>query len=164
MGRGDNQDPELKRKIMLEMWANGKFKRKEVLKEVRDRIGRENAIRNKGRYTRRTPPRPEEINKFKEMLANNPLCCKGVNNQKAKYFSLRSPVNIVYSFKNLTHFVRENPHLFNPDDVIWTHKPPQTSPRCNAMCGLASLSPRKKHPAGSWKGWTWAETFYTENK
>lgn len=67
----------------------------------------------------------------------------------ALVWRLKSPDNKTYTFKNLRLFVRENSHLFHPDDIVI--KPGQKYGR--AVFGLHSISPRAKKPNGSWKGW-----------
>lgn len=74
----------------------------------------------------------------------------------ARAWHLRDPAGSnTYAFKNLTLFVRENSHLFDPADTVWKRSPRARVPSCRASSGLARLSPRVKHPALSWKGWTW---------
>lgn len=72
-------------------------------------------------------------------------------NAKAKTWTLKSPDNKTYTFANLMHFVRTNPHLFEPDDVVWRIKPNGVE-WCRASSGLAMLARRTRAPA-SWKGW-----------
>lgn len=77
----------------------------------------------------------------------------GQQHHMAKPWRLRSPQNVTYEFKNLADFVRKNPHLFYPEDVIWRYTPWNHSYTCKAVGGLNSISPRLKKPNGSWKGW-----------
>lgn len=73
------------------------------------------------------------------------------SNTKAKTWTLKSPDNKTYTFTNLMHFVRTNPHLFDPDDVVWRTKSNGVE-WCRASSGLALLAKRKKAPT-RWKGW-----------
>lgn len=70
----------------------------------------------------------------------------------AKPWRIISPSNVTYQFSNLNHFVRTHKHLFHPDDVAQkTTK--KGEPYWSASRGIQALSPRKKKPCGSWKGW-----------
>lgn len=62
---------------------------------------------------------------------------------------LRSDMNVTYAFKNLCKFVRENKHLFQPEETVAPIR------KSIAAKGLATLSIRRKKPVGSWHGWTW---------
>ena len=76
----------------------------------------------------------------------------------AKSWSLRDPYGVVYRFKNLVVFVRENQTLFEESDTIpllvSKHRK-STGTRTRAASGLGKLSPRTQRPSLSWKGWTW---------
>jgi hypothetical protein len=80
------------------------------------------------------------------------LTKKGPTHWGAMIGAVRSPENIVYEFRNLTHFVREHPHLFNPDDVMWRKR--GSNETCRAAKGLINLFGKGKVVNGSWKGWT----------
>ena len=83
-----------------------------------------------------------------------PHMAKGPLNQRSSIWRLRSPRGIIFEFKNLRDFIRENPALFDQTDVIW--KPTKKRQlRCRAYSGIMSISPRLKRPNGEWKGWTW---------
>jgi len=70
------------------------------------------------------------------------FCCK-------KDCMLISPDRVVHKFDNITHFVRTNPHLFQPEDLVPFK---QRTWSCRARSGLASLFARR-HTKGAWKGW-----------
>lgn len=72
------------------------------------------------------------------------------HNSRSKTYTVLTPDRVHYTFTNLNHFVRENAHLFNPEDVIW--KPPLSNPWCRASRGLYSLFKETK-PESIWKGW-----------
>jgi hypothetical protein len=72
------------------------------------------------------------------------------HNARSKKYTVLSPDRVHYTFTNLKHFVRENAHMFSPEDVIW--KPPLKNPWCRASCGLYSLFKETK-PCSIWKGW-----------
>jgi hypothetical protein len=72
------------------------------------------------------------------------------HNARSKTYTVLSPDRVHYTFTNLKHFVRENAHMFCPEDVIW--KPPLKNPWCRATCGLYSLFKVTK-PSSIWKGW-----------
>lgn len=72
------------------------------------------------------------------------------HNSRSKTYTVLTPDRVHLTFTNLNHFVRENAHLFNPEDVIW--KPPLSNPWCRASRGLYNLFKEKK-PDSIWKGW-----------
>jgi len=72
-------------------------------------------------------------------------------NARAKTYTVLDGSGCAYTFTNLSHFVRQNPWLFSPDDVVWSG--PTNNPSCRAKVGLGSLF-RQKRPSKSWKGWT----------
>lgn len=78
--------------------------------------------------------------------------------RKGKYLTVHgvlvSPNGVRYPFGNLSQFIRDHPHLFNEEDVVW--RKTGRSPYCNASRGLATLF-RKTQPAGRWKKWTLSE-------
>jgi hypothetical protein len=76
---------------------------------------------------------------------------KGETNKRSQEGVLRSPENITYPFRNITQFVRDNPQLFAPEDLVW--KKDRSSDVCRASRGLQALFARKFVRA-SWKGWT----------
>jgi len=77
------------------------------------------------------------------------LLKKRENHQCALVWRIKSPDNQIYTFRNLMLFVRENGHLFDPNDAV-----AKLGQRCcNAVSGICSISPRAKRPKGSWKGW-----------
>ena len=76
--------------------------------------------------------------------------------RQAKPWLLVSPKNVVFRFKNLSQFIRDNKAMFDEADMVWVRPPKGGGGQtCRASYGLASLSPRRKHPHGSWKGWRW---------
>jgi hypothetical protein len=81
--------------------------------------------------------------------ADSPYRRKGLSNPGSKVWRLRSPNNVVYEFKNINHFVSTHPDLFTDADRVIKYGSYQ------AQHGLATLSPHRKNPRGSWKGWTW---------
>jgi hypothetical protein len=120
-------------KTLKDGFAAGRIKHRGALPvEVHARIGAENSARSKGKI-------------------NHPTMGRGEINRMAKWWNLRSPDNRTFRFKNVSEFVRGNPALFDEDDIQWD----AGKLGCRATAGLASLSPRKKNPKGSWKGWTW---------
>ncbi len=87
-----------------------------------------------------------------ERIKESPLTGRFETNKAARFFSLRAPNNVIYEGRNLSHFIRTHPELFDPADLV-----PYNSrePRCRATGGLLSLCPRRKVVQGTWKGWTW---------
>lgn len=140
---------------LKEGFATGRIKHRGALPaDVMARIGADNSTRNKGKVTRKTEQQEWEKEKLRAVMAANPLTAKGVENRLAKWWHLRSPDNKTYRFKNLLEFVRTNPELFDEEDIQWREKG-KCHQVCKASIGLAILSPRKKNPKGTWKGWTW---------
>jgi hypothetical protein len=70
---------------------------------------------------------------------------KHQDNVHAISWRIKSPDNIVYRFKNLSQFIRDNVVLFDDLDVVWKRS------TCRASVGLGSLNQPDKF---SWKGWT----------
>jgi hypothetical protein len=78
------------------------------------------------------------------------LSAAAEHNARAKTYTVLDPHGTAFTFKNLNHFVRENPHLFLPEDTVWTG--PENNPWCRAQRGLGSLF--KTRPRFTWKGWS----------
>ena len=135
--------------------ASGRLKPWKLSEETRKKIGVKVSIALAGRATRKTPRSEAERKALSERTKANPLTAAGLENIRVKSWRLRSPRNVVYEFRNLRMFVEQNEHLFAPEDVVWKRKHKGHGVVCSASNGLGMLSIRKKHPIGSWKGWTW---------
>ncbi len=74
------------------------------------------------------------------------------NHVRAVECFFKAPNNVVHYCRNISRFVHENQHLFNPADVIQkTHGgKPSRSYVCNATQGLARIS---RGANTTWKGW-----------
>jgi hypothetical protein len=80
-----------------------------------------------------------------------------------------SPDGECYQVRNVQEFVRQNEHLFNPEDVVWRacgkvlkdggQSQTKGSRRCRASGGLHGI---KNSPTRSWKGWTFLPAKETE--
>jgi hypothetical protein len=79
-----------------------------------------------------------------------PLTAMGPDHHKGLHCILRSPSNVTYHIKNVTHFVRKNPNLFDALDLII--RSPQRS--CPASSGLLRVGRIGKSAYPTWKGWT----------
>jgi len=81
---------------------------------------------------------------------------KGPTNIHSISGQLRDPCGRLWWFTNLTHFVRENPELF--DECDWEErsylKKKPNAKRSRASHGLLQLFGNGKETRGSWKGWT----------
>lgn len=71
----------------------------------------------------------------------------------SKFWTLRGPNGVSYRFRWLRKFIEDNARLFRKEELLW--KVRRGRRLCAALCGLASISPRRKHPKLSWHGWTW---------
>jgi hypothetical protein len=79
-----------------------------------------------------------------------PKRAKGPQHFGAVACEFRSPTDVVWRVKNISHFIRTHPELFNPEDLIIKKTKKGKS---RALAGLLSITARTK-PNGSWKGWT----------
>jgi hypothetical protein len=88
----------------------------------------------------------ESIKAMRSAMAKSEKCQKGVKHHAGRKWHIRSPSNVSYHFVNLSEFIRNNSHLFHPDDI----------PR-KAIRGIGMLRPSdsRKRISGTWKGWTW---------
>ena len=92
---------------------------------------------------------------------------RGVDHIHSKTWHLRDPSGVTHTFRNLSEFIRQHPHLFNKEAVVWKRYGKRQRWACNALAGLNSLSPNRKNPQGSWHGWTWnsaTEVFYNQQQ
>ena len=133
-------------------YASGELHRPIYSEELLKQIGKSVSVALKGRATRTKPWTKEQREAQSVRTKSNPKLTFGLAHCRARVWKVRSPANVVYEFKNLSHFIREHTELFLPEDVIWKGK---NKKRCNASAGIQSVCPRKKHPVGSWKSWTW---------
>ncbi len=85
--------------------------------------------------------------KATEAAKLSPISGKGESNQFAKKWLLIAPDGRHFMVVNLHHFVRENPELFNEEDVVWR----ADGKYCAAVGGLRQAPITKK---GEWKGWS----------
>lgn len=95
----------------------------------------------------------------------HPTLRKGNVGLTAKAFQLVSPDGVDYQGVNVSEFIRSNPGLFAPEDVIFHQYKKSTGPRalshhCRALGGLLSVLSGRR---GSWKGWT-VRTSHLEDK
>lgn len=74
------------------------------------------------------------------------------HNVIACFYSLKSPDGITYKFRNLNHFVRENPNLFPPG---YAEEKKISGSRCYAKAerGLRALFASGDHQRFQWRGW-----------
>jgi len=135
-------------KSLTEKWRSGT--RRPMNPESRKKQIENSRKANLGNPGPQLTPEQLILNGKKVSIAHRAL---GEDHGMAKPWRLRSPRNVVYEFRNLIHFVRENGHLFDAEDVAWRRKPGNRTHTCRAVGGLNSISPRLKKPNGSWKGW-----------
>lgn len=96
----------------------------------------------------------ERLSRQQAGVPNVGRAAKGSNNACARTFHLRSPDGRSFSGRNVNEFVRENPNLFLPDDVVWKEQKwgiAGKRHRCRATVGLSGIL---RGHRGSWKGWT----------
>lgn len=81
------------------------------------------------------------------------LTAKGHDNIHATYWRFRSPKGVIMEGKSLLQLIRDNIHLFEPEQVVWTRTGRRKSIGCRASKGLQALT-AKRGKAVSWHGWT----------
>jgi hypothetical protein len=80
---------------------------------------------------------------------------KGPTNKASIEGALRDPCGRIWWFRNLSHFVRTHPELFDQKDLIEKRRNHNKSAvTCNAIKRLLALFGRGKKVPGTWKGWT----------
>lgn len=83
----------------------------------------------------------------------------GPDHWEASTGVLRSPDGRLWPYTNRTHFVREHPELFEPEDVVWrsfSKNQKKAKIVCRAVTGLSALYCDSAR-ASSWHGWTRAD-------
>jgi hypothetical protein len=128
----------------------------------RGRVISEQQRRHHSEMLRGRKSKPEHIEKRVGPMRGRPqraeLTKIGPTNHGSIEGVLRSPENKLYPFRNLTHFVREHPQLFFPEDVVWKKR--DRAFQCRASHALLRLFGHGKVVPGTWKGWTrysWVE-------
>lgn len=117
--------------------TGGSFRNSESAKHARSFVNHQNlTVANR---------RNAELRRGVEIKSGTGM--KGPENHASKFWKVISPCGIVMEFRNLNHFVRENPHLFDPPDLKWVGS------SCRATKGIAGLF-EKNTKSVSWKGWT----------
>ena len=76
---------------------------------------------------------------------------KGENMECALFWSLISPEGVVYKFRNLSSFIRNNKNLFTSDQLL----PVNSLGRTRIEAAIAMLSPRRKNCVERCHGWRW---------
>ena len=98
-------------------------------------------------------PPPSQQKHATEQARKSPKSGKFESNIHAKKWQVVSPDNQVFIVKNLYQFVRDNPHLFNPLDIVFKRqggKRGTGGEYCNATAGLLNVSNKRQ---SKWKGW-----------
>jgi len=99
---------------------------------------------------------------WRAIVDADPCLQKGPQNRTAVDAVFKSPDNVIYKCRNITHFVREHPHLFQEEDVVWRYK---NGHSCRAARGLIRLrgarygakESTRNTARLSWKGWVLLE-------
>ena len=150
---GKKHTPETKEKIRLansgKKFSNG-FKGRKHTPETVEKI----KLAIKGRKGRKQTP--ETKKKLSLLRLGKPrtdkVGSKGPQHYSSVVCKLRSPTGAVWCVKNLSHFIRTHPELFDPKDTV-TRKYKTGGFYCSAISGLLKLT-RITGPRKSWKGWT----------
>lgn len=108
-----------------------------LMKEAARAVARNPEYREKAKATRKLNPK----------LQGTPVHIRALN------WIVRDPANRVHQFKNLALFIRTNPDLFSPEDVVWVKR--GNGMNCRAMSGISSIRPTCRKVRPTWKGWTW---------
>ena len=82
---------------------------------------------------------------------------KGVNNWKAKWWGIERHDGVVIEGKNLNELIRQNAHLFAPEDVVWKKA------SCRASKGIRGLFEGRVNGPKVWKGWSARDLADTPN-
>lgn len=109
-------------------------------------------------------PSLEQQAKATKAAQGSVLAGRTESNIHAKEWVLVSPTDKIYHIKNLHHFVRQNPHLFNESDVIWKRKSGVRGTGgeyCNATAGISNIQGGKTQ---AWKGWRLKQPHAKQNK
>lgn len=111
-------------------------------------------VREKWLIAQRTPERRQQMS---ELMTGREMTTEktrrgSVRHFKALHFCVRSPAGVVYRVDNLSEFVRSNPQLFDPADVV-NRSPHPASYQSRASAGLRKLQ-AVVGTRLSWKGWT----------
>lgn len=111
--------------------------------------------RAKGIPTREELRLIKRASKRRGVPCTTPATKKGPTNAHSREGVLRSPDGRLWPFRNVCHFVREHPELFEPKDRA--ELPVKSHPgktRINAANALLQLFGNGKEPRTHWKGWT----------
>ena len=123
---------------------------------VRRSIRRDKGSR-RGANWHRAPPELQII--ATAAAQASPKSGRYVTNVHAKSWLLTDPQGRRHEIVNLYHFVRQNPGLFRPQDIIWKRtgggRRGTGGEYCNATAGLFNVS---RGRAKKWKGWTLAHS------
>ena len=118
-------------------------------------------------YFKQRTKEPDAIIKFSRSNLSKPRKGEktkiGPNHNRAKSGVLKSPSGEIYKFKNVTHFVRTHPNLFDTDALNWEFTSISSvtgeesratgAKQCMAAkCLRLVLSPGSR--TKSWRGWT----------
>jgi len=93
----------------------------------------------------------EALEQGTEKRLEHPLCGPFVTNCHAKDgWALVSPDGDVYTFRNMSNFVREHKELFDECDIVGCE-----TGNSLAAHQLRRLNPMRRGHIRSWKGWEW---------
>lgn len=109
------------------------------------------AARMKGKRRPLSPARRRFASELQRGVSKGGRGAKGVDNFHALPYALCDPDGYVHRGVNIVQFVRDNPHLFDLEDVDWKLD------SCRAARCLAKLRPTILKPRYEWKGWTWQQ-------